>query len=95
MSASPAAAAAPNQPVVLAALPAARPLRFYDAHGIGQIGEPYEAPGWIRFFISHGGEHRQGHWLVEHVRFDESGCQWRRTAWAVIDDFGDLVEVAS
>jgi len=81
--------------IVLQALPPSRPMVPHDAYGQYEIGEAYEAPGWIRISPSHGSRWRPGKWVVDERRSDADGREWSRMYPAVVNDFGDLVEVAA
>lgn len=81
-----------TQALELIALPAPSPApaRFFDDCGLCVVAHPGATEGM--YFGRHQGSD-MGRWHWHTVRRDESGRFWRTRGVAVMDDFGDLVEV--
>jgi len=103
MPASPAAAAAPESSLVLAPVSPApdtftlkpmgalRPSRACDGLYHCAYDTSYESS--ISLMQTHDLP-RQAKWWGDETRRDTEGRRWVRRIYAVVNDFGDLVEVA-
>lgn len=76
----------PEQIVLTAVARSAAPW-WYNGNSchVDQFGD-------VRFFRSHGKDYQAPWWCIVSM-VDQDGRLWQRTFDAVIDDFGDLVEV--
>lgn len=81
-----------TQALELIALPAPSPApaRFLDDCGLAFVAHRGAEEGM--YFHRHGGQTR-GRWYWHITRRDESGRPWRTHGVAVMDNYGDLVEV--
>lgn len=57
-----------------------------------QDGPAYQEPAWTRL-SRRVGPGFPAHWWVTEHRWDQAGREWMRSYPAVVDDFGDIVEV--